>query len=364
MPATASFTAAAVRPAREPHDRLAARSPADLLRGDLEQLGRRHASLDQSLAGRGDDQRLPTVGGAQDDGRPAVALELADHLLRQRPELVGVHVLERGDQSDALHLRRLLGDPIDARVDVPLTDLAELGLQPLDALHELAGAVDRGGRVGAPERVDQPAEQRALRVDLAERVRPDQRLHASHPGPDRALVQDLDQRDVARPVHVRPAAQLARVVPHLDHADQVAVLLSEQRDRALRLGLVERGLVDPDGIVERQPPVRLQLGLLQDLERDGRWMREVEAQAARRDERAGLTRVLPQQVLERPVDDVRGRVGARGRLPPLRDRPAACASCSLRTSPDSTSPTCMIAFGPAHCASTTRITPVAVRIVP
>ncbi len=36
---------AAVRPAREPHDRLAARSPADLLRGDLEQLGApsRHA---------------------------------------------------------------------------------------------------------------------------------------------------------------------------------------------------------------------------------------------------------------------------------------------------------------------------------
>ena len=41
-----------------------------------------------------------------------------------------------------------------------------------------------------------------------------------------------------------------------------------------------------------------------------------------------------------------------------------CASCSWRTSPDSTSPTCMIAFGPAHCASTTRITPVAVRIDP
>ena len=41
-----------------------------------------------------------------------------------------------------------------------------------------------------------------------------------------------------------------------------------------------------------------------------------------------------------------------------------CASCSLRISPDSTTPKCMIALGPAHWASTTRITPVAVRMMP
>ena len=63
---------------------------------------------------------------------------------------------------------------------------------------------------------------------------PTERLDAAHPGADRRLVQDPHERDLAGAVDVGAAAELARVVPDLDHADEVPVLLAEQRDRALR----------------------------------------------------------------------------------------------------------------------------------
>ena len=94
-------------------------------------------------------------------------------------------------------------------------------------------------------------------------------------------------------VDVRPTAQLDRVVADLDHAHEVAVLLAEQRDRALALGLLERRLVDRH---LRRPArglgVRELLGLLEHLERDRRVVREVEAQPPGRDQRPRLAGVL------------------------------------------------------------------------
>ena len=209
MPWTACIDGRSVGTARERHGRLAARTATDLLRGDVEKLGRRHAPLDESRAAGGHDQRLPVRVGSEDDGRAAVALQLADHLLRQLSELVGVHLLERRHQPRTVDLRHLLHDLLDAGRDVTLPQLAELGLEPLDPFDELARALDRGRRVGAPEGRDQPLEERPLRVDLAERVGTDQGLDAAHTRADRALVQDLDQRNVARAMDVRPAAQLA-----------------------------------------------------------------------------------------------------------------------------------------------------------
>ena len=59
-----------------------------------------------------------------------------------------------------------------------------------------------------------------------------------------ALADDLDQADVAGGAHVRAAAQLDRAAG-LEHADDVAVLVAEEGDRAHRLGLVLGGLERP-----------------------------------------------------------------------------------------------------------------------
>ena len=62
------------------------------------------------------------------------------------------------------------------------------------------------------------------------------RLDAAQVGADRALADDLDQTDVAGRAHVRAAAQLDRR-SRLEHAHDVAVLVAEEGDGALRLGV-------------------------------------------------------------------------------------------------------------------------------
>src|SRR4030095_11844200 len=64
-----------------------------------------------------------------------------------------------------------------------------------------------------------------------------------------------------------------------------------------------------------QPTVGQLLGLLEDVARDRRVVREVEPETAGRDERPGLPRVIAQHVAQGPVDDMRRRVSPGGRLP-------------------------------------------------
>ena len=86
--------------------------------------------------------------------------------------------------------------------------------------------------------------QRVLLVaDVRERAVAGDRLDATEVRADRALAHDLDRADEAERVHVRAAAQLDRVLPGLEHAHEVAVLVAEERDRAEALGVVLRGLV-------------------------------------------------------------------------------------------------------------------------
>src|SRR5208283_2309260 len=91
------------------------------------------------------------------------------------------------------------------------------------------------------------ADQRALPGQEAERVDAYQRLDPAHTRPDGRLAEHLDQAELAGPGHVRAAAQLAGILADLDHADLIAVLLAEQRQRAhlagLLLGGVERAHV-------------------------------------------------------------------------------------------------------------------------
>ena len=103
--------------------------------------------------------------------------------------------------------------------------------EPLVLLEDLPGSFDRPLRILRLERLDETVQEGALGVDLAERVRPDERLDPAHPGADRALAQQSDHGHAPGAMHVGPAAQFARVVADLDDADEVAVLLAEQADR-------------------------------------------------------------------------------------------------------------------------------------
>ena len=67
----------------------------------------------------------------------------------------------------------------------------------------------------------------------------------------------LNSADLGGRADVRAAAQLARegAVADLDHPHDVAVLLAEQRHRAERLGLVERGRQRADRLASRIQPL-------------------------------------------------------------------------------------------------------------
>ena len=111
-------------------------------------------------------------------------------------------------------------------------------------------------------------------------------------------------------MHVRAAAQLARVVADLDDPDDVAVPLAEEPDGAEGLGLVHRRLEDLHGFVGADPAVRLELHFLEQTRSDRRRMREVEPEPPRLHERSRLSGVIAEEPLQRPMDDVRRRVGA------------------------------------------------------
>src|SRR5439155_696032 len=78
-------------------------------------------------------------------------------------------------------------------------------------------------------------------------------------------------------VHVRAAAELLGVVPHLDHAHVVAVLLAEQRHRPEGGRLVVGRFEGVDGVVGEHSPVDLLLDAGEGLGPHGLEVLEVEA---------------------------------------------------------------------------------------
>ena len=164
--------------------------------------------------------------------------------------------------------------------------LADLGQRPLVALQQL-------DRRGAGDRLDAP-----------------------QVGADRPLADDLHQADVAGRADVRTAAQLDRR-PGLEHADDVAVLLAEERDRAHRLGLGLGGLEHARPLVAQRLGVDQLLDLGDLLVGDRLVVREVEAQPVGADVRAGLLDVIAEHPAQRPVQQVRAGVVAADRLAAL-----------------------------------------------
>ena len=151
-----------------------------------------------------------------------------------------------------------------------------------------------------------------------ERVDAHQRLDPAHAGADGRLAEQLDQAELARPGHVGAAAELAGVLADLDDPHLGAVLLAEQRQRAHRPRLVDRGVVRADAQVVDQHPVDLVLDLAQDRDRHRARRGEVEPEPAGRVLRARLRGRLAQRAPQGAMDQV-GRGVAAGRGPPALD---------------------------------------------
>src|SRR5207249_4914959 len=129
--------------------------------------------------------------------------------------------------------------------------------------------------------------------DIGEGVEAGRRLDTTNAGRDPALRQDLEHADLAEGAGVRPTAELDGVLRHREDADDVAVLLLEDRHRATlaRLGLREDlGL---DGRVGEDLPVHHVLDLLDLLRGERPAGGVVEAEPIRADERALLLRAFP-----------------------------------------------------------------------
>ena len=198
--------------------------------------------------------------------------------------------------------------------------------EPLDLLGQFL-------RRGA-QQVAGTAEQLLLLLDVLERAVARHRLDAPEVGADRSFAHDLDRTDETERVDVRTAAQLDRRAG-IEHPHGVAVLLTEERDRAEPLGLGLARLEVTHRDVGDDLRVREPLDLDQLLGGDRLVVAEVEPQPVGRDQRAGLLHVGTEHLAQRPVQDVRGRVVAPDAVAPdAVDRRGHGVALGDRAGPD------------------------------
>ena len=150
------------------------------------------------------------------------------------------------------------------------------------------------------------------------------RTPAAMPLSDRILNRPMSP---ARPTCVPPHSSVRK--PELEHADAIAVLVAEERERAGRDGVVVRHDPNVGVVVERGSVVHERLDLPELLGADGLVVRKIEPQPIRRHERALLLNVLAEHRAQRRVQQMRGRViehrrlaalGVDGRMQPVADR--------------------------------------------
>ena len=123
-------------------------------------------------------------------------------------------------------------------------------------------------------------------------------------------MREAKQRDLPRGGNVRPAAQLERDPRYVDHPDDVAVLLGEERHRTRRDRLLVLHLTGRDGEVLPDVRVHLFLDARQRRVVDRAVVREVEPQPIGRDHRPLLAYVGPEDLAQGGVHQVRRRVVA------------------------------------------------------
>ena len=124
---------------------------------------------------------------------------------------------------------------------------------------------------------------------------------------------DLQKADVAGPGHMGPPAELPAESAHPDDADRLPVLLVEDRRRP-RLHRLRKGQdIGLDGDVRPDHPVGLFLDPRQFLLLDLRKMGEVEAEALGVHQGAGLLDMLPEDLLQRGLEEMGAGVVGLGR---------------------------------------------------
>ena len=180
--------------------------------------------------------------------------------------------------------------------------LLRLGLQFLDRVYRQVGV-----RV---QHIDDPLQRRALLLHVGQRVEAGDPFDAAHAGSDTTLGEDLERADVARRRHVRAATEFDAEAGDGDDADLVAVLLTEERHRARRNRLLSGTHVGGNQRVLHDLLVDDSLDAQELVGRDRLEMLEVEAQAVRRDERAGLLHVRAEHLAQGRMQQVGSRVVA------------------------------------------------------
>ena len=100
------------------------------------------------------------------------------------------------------------------------------------------------------------------------------------------------------------AAELGREVAHPDHSDRVAVLLAEERHRALLLRLVDGGLGRDNRLAEQNVRVDEGLDGVELFRRQSRVVREVEAAAGFVDEGARLLDMIAENGSQSRLEQV------------------------------------------------------------
>src|SRR5580704_1956385 len=275
-------------------------------RGDLaEQLAGGHA-IREIFGDHRDELDLGAAGAREhDDARAELVLELIAGVAQ---DLRVVDLDLRGEDFDALHDHGL-GHQIaraaarrDSRLE--LVDLAAGVFRVREQLVDTRRDLERL----RPQRRAGLAELALELAQIVERTRAGDRLDAAHALRAAGFRNNLEQPDVAGAPHVRAAAELERLVADADDANVVAVLLAEHRDGAALLGLLDRQDVDLALGVRADIGVDEILDLALLLVGHRREVREVEAQPIGRDQRAFLRDVVAEHVLERVVEQVRGRV--------------------------------------------------------
>ena len=193
----------------------------------------------------------------------------------------------------------------------------ELALERARALDELGDLRRNVVLVGLHETRDF-AQHGLVCVDDVERALPRHGLDAPHAGSDAALGDDLEQADVAGPADVRAAAELRREIAELQHAHLIAVLVAEKRERAGRDRFVVGQHANVGVVVQAHLLVDERLDLGELLGAHGLVVREIEAQAIRRDERALLLNVRAEHLAQRRMQQMRGGVIQHDRGAALR----------------------------------------------
>ena len=83
--------------------------------------------------------------------------------------------------------------------------------------------------LGHAHDLGEPIQRVASVLIIADRSFAGDRLNAPHAGGNAALVDDLEQADIARAPHVSSAAQLFAEIRDIDNSNLIAILLAEQR---------------------------------------------------------------------------------------------------------------------------------------